>query len=250
VSLQTTAALKPSRKLKLLKGEQGEVFVCPPVYFPMARNIEIKARIESVKALLPRIKAVAESGPTQIVQDDTFFNCAAGRLKLRAFSETAGELIFYQRPDSAGPKESSYLIAPTASPDRLRELLSLAYGQSGRVRKHRTLFLVGRTRIHLDRVEGLGDFIELEVVLFEGEPAEDGINVAQALVAKLGISPQQLIDGAYVDLLRGSRSTNKLYGSRSAPMKASGRSGCAAAQPYRGRRKRGQLRKAPEKNSG
>jgi hypothetical protein len=143
----------------------------------------------------------------------------------------------------------SFLQRPR--PTRLRELLSLAYGQSGRVRKHRTLFLVGRTRIHLDRVEGLGDFIELEVVLSEGEPAEDGSQRRPSeLLAKLGISPQQLIEGAYVDLLRGSRSTNKLYGSRSAPMKASGRSGCAAAQPYRGRRKRGQLRKAPEKNSG
>jgi predicted adenylyl cyclase CyaB len=175
---------------------------CPGVYFEMARNIEIKARIESVEALLPRIKAMAESGPTQIVQDDTFFDCAAGRLKLRAFSETAGELIFYQRPDRAGAKESLYVIAPTTWPNPLRDVLSMAYGQSGRIRKHRTVFLVGRTRIHLDRVEGLGDFIELEVVLSEGEPAEAGVNIAQALAAKLGISPQQLIEGAYVDLLR------------------------------------------------
>ncbi|MGA2604055.1 MAG: class IV adenylate cyclase [Verrucomicrobiia bacterium] len=168
----------------------------------MARNIEIKARIESVEAVLPRVKAIAESGPTEIVQDDTFFNCPNGRLKLRAFSETAGELIFYQRPDSAGPKESFYVISPTASPNTLREVLSLAYGQSGRVRKHRILFLMERTRIHLDRVEGLGDFIELEVVLSEGEPAEAGVNVARELLAKLGIPPEQLIEGAYVDLLR------------------------------------------------
>jgi predicted adenylyl cyclase CyaB len=168
----------------------------------MARNIEIKARIESVEAVLPRVKAIAESGPTEIVQDDTFFNCPNGRLKLRAFSETAGELIFYQRPDQTGPKESFYVISPTASPNTLREVLSLAYGQSGRVRKHRILFLMERTRIHLDRVEGLGDFIELEVVLSEGEPAEAGVNVARELLAKLGIPPEQLIEGAYVDLLR------------------------------------------------
>jgi predicted adenylyl cyclase CyaB len=168
----------------------------------MARNIEIKARIESVEAVLPRVKAIAESGPTEIVQDDTFFNCPNGRLKLRAFSETAGELIFYQRPDQTGPKESFYVISPTASPNTLREVLSLAYGQSGRVRKQRTLFLMERTRIHLDRVEGLGDFIELEVVLSEGEPAEAGVNVARELLAKLGIPPEQLIEGAYVDLLR------------------------------------------------
>ena len=61
----------------------------------------------------------------------------------------------------------------TTTPDTLREsLLSPAYGQVGRVRKSRTLFLAGRTRIHLDRVEGLGDFLELEVVLADGEHAE------------------------------------------------------------------------------
>ena len=169
----------------------------------MPRNVEIKARIESIDALLPRVRVVADSGPTEILQDDTFFSCPNGRLKLRAFSETSGELIFYQRPDSAGPKESFYVISPTASPNTLREALSLAYGQTGRVRKRRTLFMVGRTRIHLDAVEGLGDFLELEVVLSEGESVEDGIAVAHALLARLGINPRQLIEGAYVDLLRG-----------------------------------------------
>ena len=168
----------------------------------MPRNVEIKARIESVEALLPRVREIADSGPSEIFQDDTFFSCPNGRLKLRAFSETSGELIFYQRPDSAGPKESFYVISPTASPNTLREVLSLAYGQTGRVRKCRTLFMMGRTRIHLDVVEGLGHFLELEVVLTEGESAEDGIAVAHALLARLGISPQQLIEGAYVDLLR------------------------------------------------
>ena len=169
----------------------------------MARNVEIKARIESVDALLPRVKAIADSGPTEIFQDDTFFSCPNGRLKLRAFSEMSGELIFYRRPDVAGPKESFYVLSATASPDTLREALSLAYGACGRVRKHRTLFLAGPTRIHLDRVDDLGDFLELEVVLSENEDSEDGIRIARELLAKLGISPQQLVEGAYVDLLRG-----------------------------------------------
>jgi predicted adenylyl cyclase CyaB len=169
----------------------------------MPRNVEIKARIESVDTLLPRVKAIADSGPTEIFQDDTFFSCPNGRLKLRAFSESAGELIFYRRSDVAGPKESFYVISPTASPDTLREALSLAHGACGRVRKHRALFLVGRTRIHLDRVDGLGHFLELEVVLAEGESTETGMGIARELLASLGISPQQLIEGAYVDLLRG-----------------------------------------------
>ncbi len=166
-----------------------------------ARNVEIKARIASVEAMTPRVAALADQGPIEIEQDDTFFRCARGRLKLRAFSVAEGQLIFYRRPDQAGPKESFFVISPTASPDSLREALSLAFGIAGRVRKHRTLYLVGRTRVHLDRVETLGHFLELEVVLREGESAEAGAKEARAVMTALGIVEGQLIDGAYVDLL-------------------------------------------------
>jgi len=167
----------------------------------MARNIEIKARIESVEAIEPRAAALAAQGPIQIQQDDTFFACPRGRLKLRALSASEGQLIFYRRADQTGPKESFYVIAPTASPDALREALSLAYGQAGRVRKRRTLYIVGRTRVHLDRVEELGHFLELEVVLADGDAHEPGIAEAHELMAALGIAPSQLVEGAYVDLL-------------------------------------------------
>ncbi len=171
----------------------------------MARNIEIKARIESVDAVAAKAAALADHGPIEIPQDDTFFACDRGRLKLRAFSATEGQLIFYQRANQAGPKESFYIISPTASPDSLREALTLAYGQAGRVRKHRTLYLVGRTRVHLDKVENLGHFLELEVVLSDGEHHEPGVEEAHRLTAALGIPTTHLIEGAYVDLLSQRR---------------------------------------------
>jgi adenylate cyclase class IV len=167
----------------------------------MARNVEIKAQIESIAALTPIVAAIADQGPFAIIQDDSFFRCASGRLKLRAFSRDAGELIFYRRANQQGPKESFYLRAPTSAPEALRETLSVAYGEVGRVRKHRTLFLVGRTRVHLDDVQRLGHFLELEVVLQEGEPLETGVREAQSLMDRLGIRPTQLIETAYVDLL-------------------------------------------------
>lgn len=167
----------------------------------MARNIEIKARIDGIEALLPAVRAIADQGPTHIIQDDTFFHCASGRLKLRTFSPDEGELIFYRRANQLGPKESFYLRSPTATPDILRESLTLAYGQSGRVEKRRTLFLVGRTRVHLDRVKGLGDFLELKVVLADQESSEQGIEEAHRIMAALGIGPSRLIEEAYVDLL-------------------------------------------------
>jgi len=167
----------------------------------MARNIEVKARIENVAALKPLVAGIASEGPLEIAQDDTFFTCATGRLKLRAFSNDSGELIFYRRVNQTGPKESFYLRSPTSSPETLRESLSLAYGQIGRIRKYRTLFLVGRTRVHLDRVEGLGHFLELEVMLVDDESADQGVREASDLMDRLGIQPGQLIEGAYLDLL-------------------------------------------------
>lgn len=167
----------------------------------MARNIEIKARVENVTLLKPRVAELACEGPLEIAQDDTFFRCDTGRLKLRAISNEYGELIFYRRVNQAGPKESFYLRSATSSPETLRESLSLAYGQIGRIRKYRTLFLVGRTRVHLDRVEGLGHFLELEVVLVDDEPADTGIREAGELMDRLGIQPGQLIEGAYLDLM-------------------------------------------------
>lgn len=167
----------------------------------MARNIEIKARLAGIPELLPLVAALATGGPEEIDQDDTFFRCAEGRLKLRAFGEDRGELIFYRRADRQGPKESYYLIAPTDTPGDLRRLLAQSNGEAGRVVKHRTVFLVGRTRVHLDRVEGLGDFLELEVVLRDDEDAAAGIAEARALMDRLGVRAAQLVEGAYVDLL-------------------------------------------------
>ncbi|WP_460528083.1 class IV adenylate cyclase [Chitinimonas naiadis] len=168
----------------------------------MANNIEIKANVADLAVLEDRVKALAMQPCTDIAQDDTFFACPNGRLKLRAFSADAGELIFYQRPDRAGPKSSFYILSTTQAPDTLRETLTLAYGQVGRVRKQRRLYQLGRTRVHLDEVEGLGSFMELEVVLAEGEAPEPGAREAQDLIAALGILPEDLIETAYVDLLR------------------------------------------------
>ena len=67
----------------------------------MARNIEIEARIAGVQALAPIAAALATEGPAELAQDDTFFRCESGRLKLRTFSDTEGELIFYKRADES-----------------------------------------------------------------------------------------------------------------------------------------------------
>jgi predicted adenylyl cyclase CyaB len=167
----------------------------------MPRNIEIKARIDNIHHLKELAESISDGEAIEILQDDTFFTCANGRLKLRVFADGTGVLIFYQRADETGPKESFFTTVSTQAPDSLRDTLSLAYGQSGRVKKRRTLFTTGRTRIHLDSVMELGDFLELEVVLADGETAAIGEEEAQAVMARLGVPKSQLVDCAYVDLL-------------------------------------------------
>ena len=171
----------------------------------MARNVEVKARVADLAQVEAQARRIATSGPDDLAQDDTFFACANGRLKLRELSATQGQLIYYSRADEAGPKVSDYWITETHSPGAMRETLARALGIVGRVRKQRRLYLLDRTRIHLDNVEGLGSFVELEVVLDEGESPHEGEEAARHIMKALGIGNSQLVQGAYVDLQKHGR---------------------------------------------
>lgn len=167
----------------------------------MPRNIEIKARVANPGQLAERARRIATSGPHHLSQHDVFFNCAHGRLKLRRFADGSGELIAYQRADESGPKTSDYQLVACADPEGLAAALSTALGVLGEVRKQRTLWLAARTRIHLDEVADLGHFVELEVVLADGEATADGELEAARLMSSLGIDEESLVAAAYIDLL-------------------------------------------------
>jgi predicted adenylyl cyclase CyaB len=167
----------------------------------MARNVEIKARVSDLTELEHKVRQLAEHGPQHLTQTDTFFHALHGRLKLREFGDGSAELIAYSRADQGGPKISSYQRAAVQDPAALKRALAGSNGMHLQVRKTRTVYLAGQTRVHLDRVEGLGDFMELEVVLTDQQTAQHGEAIAQQLMQALGISTEQLIHGAYADLL-------------------------------------------------
>jgi len=168
----------------------------------MPRNIEIKARIGSVEALLPVARALADGEPELIEQDDSFFTVPHGRLKLRQFADGSAVLVHYHRADGTEARASDYVLVPVPDPAALREALTRACGLLGRVRKRRWLLMKGATRIHLDRVEGLGDFMELEVVLRPDQIDAEGGAIAEALMNDLGLADAPRIAGAYLDLLQ------------------------------------------------
>jgi predicted adenylyl cyclase CyaB len=167
----------------------------------MATNIEIKARIQDFDNLKGRAERLSETPGTLIPQEDTFFHTPRGRLKLRVLAPDHGQLVYYERQDGTGPRRSDYYIYSTSNPAVLKEVLTMALGVRGVVRKQRLLYWVGNTRVHLDQVEALGSFLELEVVLEPGQTDEEGQAIATELMAKLGVEEEDLIEVAYMDLL-------------------------------------------------
>ena len=167
----------------------------------MARNVEIKARLRDINIQRDIALRLSKSDPVIIHQEDIFFKTNKGRLKLRVFTDGSGELISYIRTDKKGPKTSEYFIFKTDNPDELKKLLTHSLGILHRVVKKRELFIVGKTRVHIDQVDQLGDFLELEVVLDKNDSPEDGKKTAKELMDKLRIPENSLIEKAYVDLL-------------------------------------------------
>jgi len=167
-----------------------------------ARNVEIKAQVSDADRLRATVEGMTDTAAEVLNQQDVFFAVETGRLKLRIMGDGCGELIHYDRPDITGPKVSRYLIAPTTAPEVLMTILSRVLPIVGTVRKQRLLFRVGQTRIHLDRVENLGDFVELEVVLRPGQTEKEGVAIAEDLLSRLEISPEQFVRRAYIDLLQ------------------------------------------------
>ena len=167
----------------------------------MPSNIEIKARVRDFVEIQSRAGRLSDIPVEVIPQEDTFFVTPRGRLKLRVLSENQGQLIYYTRPDKGGPKRSDYHIYRTSDSENLKRILELAYGVRGIVRKTRYLYLIGQTRVHLDDVEGLGKFLELEVVMREEQSDAEGQAIAEELMTSLGVERSDLLQGAYMDLL-------------------------------------------------
>ncbi len=126
-------------------------------------NIEIKAKLRDREAVETLVRSRADHGPELIIQKDVF-RLRIGAPQIAGVFRRWGELIFYRRLDTEGP---AHRISSRRRPPirTLGHCLKAAFGAVGMVRKRRTLYLVGQTRIHLDEVDGLGDWLELEVVL-------------------------------------------------------------------------------------
>ncbi|KAF3428091.1 hypothetical protein E2986_09584 [Frieseomelitta varia] len=170
------------------------------------RNVEIKAKIDNPDLKILRVMQLTNHNCITLKQHDIFFKVTEGRLKLRKFEDGSGELIYYKRFNKSGPKLCDYqkVALSEHSCSGIVDILSASNGCIGTVKKTRKVYMIGQTRVHIDDVEGLGNFLELEVVLTDEQDIETGEMIARDLMSKLDIKNEDLIANAYMDLLNES----------------------------------------------
>ena len=164
-------------------------------------NIELKARYPDPE----KGRQTCERLGAQLVQSerqrDTYFSTGAYRMKLRESSLGKHFMIWYSRPNESNSRKSSYRLLPVADPAAKRQIFAASMGVKAEVEKARHLYQYGPTRIHIDYVEGLGEFIEFEYVVSEEAPEEEGYRVIERLREEFGINDEDLIAGSYSDLV-------------------------------------------------
>ena len=165
------------------------------------RNIELKARFPELAQARKIATSLANRGTTIEHQIDTYFACPLGRLKLRRRGGLSAQLIAYQRTDRLEATPSEYQILEISDADHCQSLLASALGILCVVDKQREVFLYDNIRIHLDRVDRLGEFLEFEAMLLPGICEDLARQQVVDLIARFGLDFGDLIEVSYSDLL-------------------------------------------------
>ena len=178
----------------------------------MAKNLEFKARCLSHESLYPRLGDLKAAHRETIYQIDTYFHVTRvkdslisetckPRLKLREIDETGeGWLIYYERPNETESRYSQYQLSRVTNPSTLKTLLTAALGVETIVKKQREVWMFENTRIHLDTVTDLGQFVELETV-FQGQTEAEAIDEHQHVKNTLHLGTATPVAVSYSDLV-------------------------------------------------
>jgi homotetrameric cytidine deaminase len=167
------------------------------------RNVELKARDPHPDRTLERALAVGAEDHGELRQRDTYFTVRHGRLKLREEEPGGAWLVGYERADAARARTSAYRLVEVTDPEGLRAALEETLGTRAIVVKRRRLLLWNDVRIHLDDVDRLGRFVELEAVASTGSDLAREHELVARLRAELEIADDAVIAAGYAELLGG-----------------------------------------------
>lgn len=167
------------------------------------KNIELKVRLDNSKRIISDIRKIGAKFKLRMHQVDTYYNCKTGHIKMRENNNKDFELIFYQRPDKMSSRISNYFLLKMKrnKAEMMKNILSQALGVRNIIRKIRNLWIYKNTRIHIDKVDGLGNFLELETVV-GNQKIEMARIEHKKLIELLALSKFKKVSKSYTDLKR------------------------------------------------
>lgn len=168
----------------------------------MAVNYELKARLGSLVEARQWAEECGAKFQGLLRQEDTYFRVAQGRLKLRQSDTTGSELIYYERSDTELERWSTYFREPVGDGAAMKEMLTSALGVLAVVTKKRWLYIYDLARIHIDEVDGLGEFIEFEVVTTDSQKA---LSLMRLLRQFFHVRDEAIFKGSYSDMIFGEK---------------------------------------------
>ena len=164
-------------------------------------NVEIKAKSENPEFIRNYLHTARADFKGVDEQTDTYFNVATGRLKLRE-GNIENNLIFYERSDLAGPKNSHFNLVKVEDAAGLKEVLTKSVGIKVIVKKKREIYYIHNVKFHIDEVPGLGSFVEIEAGNLLADFTKTQLKIqCDFYMAEFGIKDGDLIDVSYSDML-------------------------------------------------
>lgn len=163
----------------------------------MPLNLEIKVPIKSLSSIKKSLDEIDAEFAGVLHQTDIYYKIKKGLLKLR-IENGKNQLIQYFRDEKSKDRWSDYRILEISSDDA-RKFLTELFITEVTVKKERKLYWYKNTRIHLDKVKGLGLFLELETKLTNGK--KDASERFNFLLKHLQIDEKKQIRKSYRNLL-------------------------------------------------
>jgi len=172
------------------------------------KNLEIKVKLNNLSKTRDLLRLLCKGRKTikqKVFQEDIYYKVNKGRLKLRVISERAGNLIHYFRDNESSKRVSNYTISETSTPKELNTTLISLYGVLINVKKLREITILDNVRIHIDKVMGLGNYLEIEIIVSSIKTAN---KTMKGLIKSLELEEKNFIKVSYSDLLLNKKKNN------------------------------------------
>jgi len=163
--------------------------------------IEIKAKTENQNLIREKLTSLGAEFKGTDFQTDTYFNVNYGRLKLRE-GNIENHLIYYERNDSLGLKQSDVILFKSEPNSSLKEILAKSLGIKVEVKKQREIYFIDNVKFHIDKVDSLGAFVEIEAIDMSGQISKEKLyEQCNYYLNLFGISEKDFISVSYSDLI-------------------------------------------------